>query len=645
VGSFFVVISPHKAQANSKELFRRGLERSERLKSQEPSSIIDVMFARAASFARYNGSGGRVATDAATGCWLLAAGTWFHTDGYVPGDEAKLLSRMVEAGVARVAQNLEGFFVIVYCDSRTHEVFVITDVMGSRHCFIRTVGEVTALSTSSLLLASLGGTTLDALGCEEFLRAGVIYEDRTLFREVKKLAPATIYRFASGKLAGAQAYWQMADLNPEALDGERAIRQLSEKLVSAVKRIAEVYGRPVCDLTGGYDSRSVVAAFLSAGIPFETTVTGAESDADVVISKGLSKLIGARNWHFEPSGEVSIEHLKYALRLTDGECDLVEYARIHSLHRELSESFGVSVNGSYGEIARGYWWSELLFPKIGKRGQLDLYKLAAKRYATDLCSPQLFPPGLGLDMVEHFAVMISRLNKGLIEWPNTAQMDHAYLMLRMQRWQGRLASSTDQIWPCVSPFIFRSVLDTALQTSARARKNSRLIRSLLEHLQPRLAEYPLERGHPAMALNLKSWPRFLPASWHYAEKFGVKANEKWSNRISSSLDSEPARLQLWRDEETQETLDPVNMRLNSLIDPVRLNNFLESSREPQFAFDQQWRRVLTLEMALRFLREVSLESAPRAALSAARTDNLQQAEVGNADRTEKGEEDQSLACA
>ncbi|MGH9848255.1 MAG: hypothetical protein ACREBD_00225 [Blastocatellia bacterium] len=604
MGNFFVVISTDAVQAQADDLFRRGLERARRIKSQEPDGIIDVVFSRAASFARHNGSGGKIATDAATGRWLLAAGTWFHSDGYVSGDEAKLLARVTEDGAARVAQSLEGFFVIVFCDPRAREVFVITDVMGSHHCFIRTVGAVTALSTSSLLLASLGDVTLDATGCEEFLRTGVVYEDRTLFREVKKLAPATVYRFAHGKLSGAQSYWRMIDLNPEAFKGEKAVEQLGEKLISAVKRIARVYPNPVCDLTGGYDSRAIVAAFMSAGAAFETTVTGAGNDADVVISKRLSKLIGTPNWHFEPEGEFSFDHLRQALQLTDGECDLVEYARIHSLHRKLSVDFDASINGSYGEIARGYWWWELLFPKTGKREQIDLYKLASKRYATDPCSPQLFPPGLGLDLVEHFAVMISRLNRGLIDWPNTAQMDHAYLMLRMQRWHGRIASSTDQIWPCLSPYIFRSVLDTALQTSVGARKNSRLVRHLLSRLQPRLAAYPLEPGYPAMPLDLKSWPRFLPAFWHYAGKLRVKANRKLFNHNASISNSETPRLQLWRDEETQEMLNPINMRLNSLIDSLRLNDFLKSSQQPHFAFDQQWRRVLTVEMALRLLHEV-----------------------------------------
>ena len=604
MGNFFVVISADKARGQSDELFRLGLERSRQIKSQEPGGIVDVVFARAASFVRHNGSGGKIATDAVSGRWLLAAGTWFHSDGYASGEEAKLLARIAEDGAARVAQSLEGFFVIVYCDPRTREVFVITDVVGGRHCFIRTVGGATALSTSSLLLASLGEVTLDATGCEEFLRTGVIYEDRTLFREVKKLAPATIYRFAEGKPAGAQSYWRIADLNPDAFDGEKAVEQLSEKLINAVKRISKAYSNPVCDLTGGYDSRSVIAAFLSAGVPFETTVTGADDDADVVISKGLAKLIGAPNWHFEPGGEYALDHLKQALRLTDGECDLVEFARVQELHYKLSASFDVGVNGMYGEVARGDGGWDLLFPKTGKREQLDFYKLASKRYATDPGSPQLFPPGLGLDLVEHFAVMISRLNRGLIDWPNTTQMDHAYLMLRMQRWWGRIASSADQIWPCLSPFVFRSVLDTALQTSVDARKNSRLVRHLLARLQPRLAAYPLGPGYPAMPLDLKSWPRFLPASWRSAGKLRNKTDRKLFSRNSSPADSEAPRLQLWRDEETQETLNPVNMRLNSLIDSLRLNDFLESSRQPDFAFDQQWRRVLTVEMALRLLREV-----------------------------------------
>ncbi|MGE0128629.1 MAG: hypothetical protein AB7U82_11160 [Blastocatellales bacterium] len=607
MGNFFAVVSHDIAQAKSEELFRLGLDRAQRIKSQAPKNIVDVAYARAASFARGNGSGGDMATDAATGCWLMAAGSWFHADGYASGNESRLLQSIVETSVARVAQGLEGFFVIVFCDARSREMFVVTDLMGSRHCFIRAMRDCVAVSTSSLLLAALDDVTPDPLGCEEFLRTGAIYEDRTLFREVKKLAPATVSRFAKGRLTDTVCYWRMSDLDPEAFDGERAARSLGERLTHAARRIAGVYQRPVCDLTGGYDSRSVVAAFMRAGVEFETTVAGRDADPDVVISKGLSNLTGAPHRHFEPDTEISAENLKQALLLTDGECDLIRYARVQSLHNQLSTEFDVSVNGSYGEIARGYWW-ELLFPKTGKREQIDCRRLAAKRYAADPCSPDLFPPDQGLDIIEHLAIVIGRLNRRLGGWPNTAQMDHAYLTLRMQRWQGRIASGTDQIWPCLSPFMFRSALEAALQTTVRTRKRSKLVRNLMTMLSPQLAAYQLEYGHPAAPFTLTSLPRFTPAAWRYAGKAWGRANKRWLNRPAVSTSSEADRLRLWDDEEIQETLDPANMRLNRLIDQLRLRDFLESSRRPGFVFDQQWSRLLTVEMTLRFHNECVTDS-------------------------------------
>jgi asparagine synthase (glutamine-hydrolysing) len=502
--------------------------------------------------------------------------------------------------VARVALALEGFFVLVFCDPRSGEVFVVTDLMGSRHCFMRVVGDCVALSTSSLLLAALNEVTPDPLGCEEFLRAGAVYEDRTLFREVRKLAPGTVSRFAGGKLVDSIRYWRMSDLDPEAFDGEEAAQSLGERLIGAAEQITAVYRRPVCDLTGGYDSRSVVGAFLNAGGEFETTVAGYDSDPDVVISKGLSKLIGVANRHFEPEAVVTTEDLKGALRLTDGECDLIQYARVRSLHQKLSSEFDVSVNGSYGEIARGYWWN-LLFPNTGKREQLDCRRLAEKRYAAEPSSPYLFPPGEGLDFVGHLALIIGRLNRGLDGWPNTAQMDHAYLMLRMQRWQGRIASATDQIWPCLSPFMFRPVLEAALQTTVRMRKQSRLVRSLMAMLHPQLAAYPLAQGYPAAPLTSRSLPRFVPMVWRYAERAWDRTKEKVFSRPFDLTGPKPDRLSLLDDEEIRETLNPAKMKLGQLLDPLRLRDFLESSQQVRFGFDAQWRRVLATEMTLQFV--------------------------------------------
>ncbi len=610
MGNIFIVISPDKSQLESEELFKAGLRFAQRIKSQAPKNRINLSYVRAATFARRNGSGGAMVTDDATGCWLMAAGSWFHKEGYGSGNEKWLLQRMIDTPVDRVTPNLEGFFIIVYCDARSREVFVITDLTGSRHCFMRDMGNCVALSSSSLSLAVLDEVTPDQLACEEFLRTGAIYENRTLFREVKKLAPSTIYRFADGALVEEVRYWRISDLDPEAFDGEEAAHTLGEDLIRVAEQIGSIYQRPVCDLTGGYDSRLVVAAFFSAGIKFETAVTGYDIDPDVVISKGLSKLIGAPNMRFRPGEPIQPEQLKEALLLTDGECDLIEYARVNSLHSHLSTEFDASVNGSCGEIARGYWWN-MLFPKMGRREVIDSRRLAAKHYVAPCCD-DLFPPDEGLDIVDHLATIISRMNKELEGWPNTAQMDHVYLNLRMQRWQGRIASANDQIWPCLSPFMFRSALETALQTTVRTRKHSRLVRSLMTMLNQQLASYPLEHGHPAAPFTLKYLPQFAQAAWRYAPHALSHAIRRWLDRPATSSETKPDRMRLLDDEEIRETLNPSNMSLNRLIDPVRLRNFLESSHQPCFTFDEQWRRVLASEMTLRFVSGMQSEYASTA---------------------------------
>lgn len=561
---------------------------------------METSWVRTARFPRRNGSGSAIATHEATQSWLLAVGTWFHAGGAASGEESRLLVRALEIGADKLANELEGFFVIVFANGRTREVFIITDIIGSRHCFLRRLEDCVVLSTSSLLLAGLAASTPDKTGCEEFLRTGSVYEGRTLFEEARKLPPATVLRLAPNGEAEEKVYWRVADLAPERYDGKQAVKQLIPVLMTGAARIGKLFARPVCDLTGGYDSRAVVAAFLSAGVRFETTVAGAATNADVVIAERLSDLTGKLHWHFENTPVTTFDQLQQALQLTDGECDLVDYARIQSLHQQLSQNFDASINGSFGELARGYWW-EVLWPRIGEQRKLDAAQIAARRYAVELSGSHLFPPQASLDLpdlVAHLSGVIERAGAGLENAPNTLQLDNLYLHLRMQHWQGRLASSTDQLWPCLSLFMLRSVLEVMLQTDARARRRSLLMRMLLAELQPRLAAHPLDAGHPALPLDWKTWPHFLPAAKVFAQKAWKKAMSQ-----SAPVHTDSARMRLWQDEQVRELLRPKKMLAGEWLERRRLETFLAASRQPQFSFDPQWRRLLGLEMALHFLRE------------------------------------------
>jgi len=596
MGNFLAILNTESLRDESVGLFQSGIAIARTLKRQQPSKTVETSWSRAVSFPRQNGSGSPIFIDPQTGSWMLTIGTWFHGNGTSCRDEAGLLQRYIEVGPARLALELEGFFTVVVGNARTREIEVITDVVGSCQCFVRRLSGGIALSGSSLLLARLEPYTLDPVACQEFVHSGIVYEDRTIYKEVRKLGPGSVFRFADGALKNRLRYWNPSTLDPESLGLERAVRQLWDGLTRAAEKLARRFPHPVCDLTGGYDSRAMVAAFVADGVTVATTVSGSDDSPDVIVSRGLAELANLPHRQFRTQRPRSLADIKEAAVWTDGEYDVVEYASTLAVHKVLLKQFNISINGSFGEVARGYWW-EILVPQTGKRIKLDPGKLARLRYVPRIFTASLFKPELRLELVPHFAQIIERSNSGLSSTPNTFQMDHAYLAMRMQRWQGRIASSTNQLWPCLSPFMFRSVLETMLQTRATLRKRSLLIRCMLAQFQPRLANFPLEHGYPAVPATWKTLSRFLlPLSKYYGTK--VLQRPGIMTQHTGALQSSPVRMQMWQDEEIRQLLNPVTMRSASLFDDLGLANFLSQSRQESFAANKEWSRLLTLEYTL-----------------------------------------------
>ena len=599
----FLAVFPRLPAADPSPVLRRGIDIARQLKGQTTAGTFVSPSGCAAAFARRNGTASPIATDKASGSWLLAAGSWFHRDGYSSGAEARLLARFLATDAYTLARELDGFFCLVIGDGRAGEALVVTDMVGSYHSFVRETDEAIAISGSSLLLAAMGDFRLDEIACHEFLHTGVVYEERTCYAQVRKLGPSSIYRFRNGAPQPVQRYWHASALNAGSLDGDNAVEALWQGLTRAARQVGGSFPRVVCDLTGGYDSRAMVAGFFGASVPFSATVSGPGDSADVQVSRLLAQRLGLAHRHTPPGEPPGPAEILEALALTDGEYDAVEYARVARVHRGLMQQFDISINGSFGELARGYWW-ELLMPRVGHRSPLDAGVLARRRFAASPADHAVTPRRSSIGLAAHFEDVVRRTNAGLEDAPNTLQMDHAYLRMRMQRWQGRIASSTNQLWPCLSPFMFREILETVLQTRAGLRMRSLLVRRMLAKFSRELSESPLEHGYPAAPLTWRNCYRFWPVLTHYAMRGADKAARLAGLsgvRPGSRISAVPVRLLLLRHPEVRDAQDPARMRLTCLIDESKLAGFLTRAKQPDFAFGDQWARVLTLELALRAL--------------------------------------------
>lgn len=595
---FFVVSAPADFRKNATETFDLGLRSARDLLGSQPRQIFRGEGMLAATFCRRDGSGGEMALEPnGTGC-LLTSGTWFHRGG--ASDATDLLLHLREVGHTSVARQLDGTFVVVDLDVRECKVTAFNDILGTGRCYVRELANgAVALSGSSLLLAALAPADLDPLGAQEFLYIGDIYENRTLFRDVEKLGPAGSVIVTGNEVERPARYWSVAELEPESLSGPAALDAVRTALEDAARQIQRGFDNPICDLTGGYDSRTLVSHFLSASVPCSAAVTGWPSDPDVMTSSALATAAGLDLEIVPPQSRVTFDRVKETLGWTDGEYDMLSFRRISDVHLRLSGAFDLSVNGSGGELARGYRY-ELARPGFSERRPLDARRVARRRFATETHDASIVPSALRIDLVDHVADMVDRMVRPLHDRPRYFQLDHAFNELILGGWHGRIAASTDRIRPLASPFMFRPTVEALMATRGADRVRNLLVRRLLADNQPRWAGIALADGRLPAPLSVRNLHMALPLARNIASRMARRAG--WKRSGSEHVQSDTTwRQQLWQDEAVISLLDARNMYCTEFLDAERLGDFFARSRLQDFDTHDQWSRLLTLEYALQRL--------------------------------------------
>ncbi len=555
------------------------------------------------TFTRADGSGADVATDPDRG-WLASAGSWYDSTGsHAAGDESHLLQRCdPDSGLVPVASELDGFFAL--CHGSVHRpdrIQLLTDPIGNHHVSVRAGDGVLAVACSPALLAALDpAVTLDPVAAQEFLSTGILYEDRTLWNEVRKLPPGVLLELGPGHRRELLRTFDLPSLAAELrqegeLAGDAAVEAFAAGIRSALDRILPTFRRPMSDLTAGWDSRLLTAFLLDRGADFATTVTGPEDCADVRIAAQIAARFGIDHRVSPITIPTDRTRLERTMAYCDGEVDVVDYARIAAIQETYAGSFHGSFNGSFGEVARGYWW-EILQPSPSARRPLDCERVARLRYAAGTPSHQLWPTAERLEPRRHFAGILQRCDQQIEDATLALRLDHTYLRMRMRCWHGRIASSTDRIWPCVSPLAFRSVLEPLLRTRPAERHRNRLAARTLARYAPDLARMPLEAGGTALPRGLHVAWRSLPPVWvELRRKFRALRRR---GQLRASTGAGAARLALWQDPTTRAWLESDDWALGETVDRDALRKLLRASREPQFALEPVFGRLLALELAL-----------------------------------------------
>ena len=201
---------------------------------------------------------------------------------------------------------------------------------------------------------------LHAQSAGEFISCGAVLENRTLFRGVYVLPGASAWRFRKGVLERKVSYFHPREWeDQETLEPDAYYKQLRETFAENLPRYFEGHERIGMSLTGGLDTRMVLAWHKAApgSLPCYTFGSMLRENEDVRVARRVA-MECQQPFHVIPAGQEFLSQFpRYAERavyLTDGCVDVSRAPDLY-LNERARQIAPVRMTGNYGgEILRTY---------------------------------------------------------------------------------------------------------------------------------------------------------------------------------------------------------------------------------------------------------------------------------------------------
>ena len=312
-------------------------------------------------------------------------------------------AREIGSGYARrghyVIAALHGTFAGFLLDRRQRRAWLFTDPYGIERLFVlETEGKTLFASEAKALLAvAPEARAYDPEALAEFLACGCTLGAQSLFRGIRILEGGTLVQFVDGRDVEPRRYLDAATLEAVAATPEPRFREeLGIRLRAAVHRASRRGPRVAVSLTGGLDSRIVMAGLDAApdAVPCYTFGSMYRDTFDVSVARHVAALCR------QPHRVLTLDRdflsdlprlLDSTVRISDGYIGVSGAAELY-LNRLARTIAPVRVTGNWGgELLRAVRAFKHRVPRGNflHPGLMALVETAGARFARDAASHPL----------------------------------------------------------------------------------------------------------------------------------------------------------------------------------------------------------------------------------------------------------------
>lgn len=256
-------------------------------------------------------------------------------------------------------REIDGLYAAVVYDADCQKLHLISDRYGLRPLYWTVFRESLVWSSELKTLLALPSfqPQIDPLAVEDFLGLRYLIGNRTWFKNVELLPAATVLSWNLSEQSLHQTrYWWWDQIAP--LEGGLTVSQIADQLgeyfIAAVKQQSLTPEKVGLTLSGGLDSRAILAAMPDLGYPIQAVTYGKAGCEDLRLATRVAKLKPARLHTIQLDSENWLASRLPKIWETDGSCSLIHLQFISALDliRE-KHLFEVILHGSGAALIKG----------------------------------------------------------------------------------------------------------------------------------------------------------------------------------------------------------------------------------------------------------------------------------------------------
>lgn len=207
------------------------------------------------------------------------------------------------AGDLGLLRSTRGAFCGVHLDTRERRLWLVADKLGLRPLYYAMSDGYACFATSMRLLLACPVIPRDGdpEGLAQVVTFGAALGERTALDAVRCLTPATIVDLRPERCEGRN-YWRWDRIRAANAADDEICTVIRASFDRAVRARVESPREAVALLSGGLDSRCVVACLRETGVQVHSIGFGPRGTADEVLARQVADALSTR--HFAYCGEV-----------------------------------------------------------------------------------------------------------------------------------------------------------------------------------------------------------------------------------------------------------------------------------------------------------------------------------------------------